>query len=85
MERARVALKMFMESREATMDHHIVYWKLARREADVTDAQLAALQTEEDRGELYIEFLDGRRLPLVWEHEASHWRTIRAMPHPAAA
>ena len=67
------------------MDHHIVYWRLGRRESDVTDAQLAALQAEEDRGNLYIEFIDGRRLPLVWDHETSHWRTIRAMAQRAAA
>lgn len=67
------------------MDHHIVYWKMSRREADVTDAQLVVLQAEEDRGEIYIEFLDGRRLPLVWDHETSHCRTTRAALHRAAA
>lgn len=67
------------------MGHHIVFWKMSRREADVSDAELATLQAEEDRGEVYLEFLDGDRLPLVWDHEANHWRTTRAVSHPAAA
>ena len=68
------------------MDHHIVYWKLARREFDVTDTELRQLQTEEDRDEIYIEYLDGRRLPLTWDHETGHWRTARAAAaEPVAA
>ena len=67
------------------MDHHIVYWKMSRREADVTNAQLAELQAEEDRGEIYIEFIDGHRLPLVWDHRTSHWLTARAASHQVAA
>ena len=45
------------------MRHHIVYWKMARREVDVDDAELAELREQEQRGELYVEFMDGRRLP----------------------
>jgi hypothetical protein len=67
------------------MVHHIVYWKLARRELDVTGTQLAALEAQEDRGELYIEFIDGRRQPLVWDHGTSHWLTTRSMTQPVAA
>jgi hypothetical protein len=67
------------------MAHHIVYWKMARRELDVTDAELRRLQAEEDRDEIYIEYIDGRRLPLVWDHETGHWRTTRAATHPVAA
>jgi hypothetical protein len=67
------------------MDHHIVFWTMSRREADVTDAELARLQDQEDRGEVYLEFIDGDRLPLVWDHATSHWRTSRAASHPVAA
>ena len=57
------------------MQHHIVYWKMARREVDVDDAELAELREQERRGELYVEFLDGRRMPLAWDHDAGHWIT----------
>lgn len=55
------------------MRHHIVYWKMAKREADVGDAELAELRERERRGEIYIEFLDGVRLPLTWDHEHHRW------------
>lgn len=55
------------------MRHHIVYWKMAKREADVGDAELAALREQERRGELYIEFLDGMRLPLTWDPSHHRW------------
>lgn len=55
------------------MQHHIVYWKMARREVDVDDAELEELREQERRGELHIEFLDGRRLPLVWDHDTRRW------------
>ncbi len=67
------------------MYHHVTYWKMSKREVDVTDARLAELQAEEDRGEIYIELLDGHRLPLTWDHESSHWLTTRARTQPAAA
>ena len=67
------------------MTHHIVYWKLGRREADVGDAALRRLEAEEDRGELYIEFRDGLRLPLMWDHATGHWLTTRDLRHAAAA
>jgi hypothetical protein len=44
------------------MTHHVVYWRLAKREADVDDAQLRALLGRESRSEVYVEFADGRRL-----------------------
>jgi hypothetical protein len=67
------------------MGHHIVYWKMARREADVTNPELAALRIAEDRGEVYIEFLDEVRLPLTWDHEARRWRAVRPESQLAAA
>jgi hypothetical protein len=65
------------------MRHHIIYWKMSRREADVDNAQLAALREEERLGELYIEFLDGERLPPTWDDEARHW--VARMPEREAA
>jgi hypothetical protein len=60
------------QRRMSRMRHHIIYWKMSRREADVDDVQLAALREEERLGDVYIEFLDGERLPLTWDHEARH-------------
>ena len=67
------------------MYHHIVYWKMARRELDVTDAQLARLEIEDDRGEIYIEFLDGCRVPQVWDRMTGRRRPRRAQAQPSAA
>jgi hypothetical protein len=67
------------------MRHHIVYWKMARREADVDAMELAALQEEERRGEIYIEYVDGRRRSLTWDHVAHHWRAATPADHTHAA
>ena len=55
------------------MLHHIVYWKMAKREVDVDDAELSELRGQERLGEVYVEFLDGQRLPLIWDHDLSDW------------
>jgi len=55
------------------MRHEIVYWKMARREAEVDEAELTLLREQERRGEIYIEFLDGVRLPLTWDHRGRRW------------
>jgi len=55
------------------MTHHVVYWKVARREAGVTEAELASLRVQERRREVYIEFLDGRRMPHVWDVRTGRW------------
>lgn len=60
------------------MRHHVVYWKMARREAMVDDAELRNLREQEARREAYVEILDGVRLPLTWSHEGHHW--IAMMP-----
>ncbi|MEZ0235265.1 MAG: hypothetical protein ACAH81_09990 [Actinomycetota bacterium] len=55
---------MTVNNEEAgTMRHHIVYWRMAKRETDVDDTELALLREQERRGEVYIEFLDEMRLP----------------------
>jgi hypothetical protein len=55
------------------MDHHVVYWKMARREVDVSDAELASLRAQERLHEVYIEFLDGRRLRHDWDPRSGRW------------
>jgi len=68
---------MNLSNEEAgTMRHHIVYWRMAKRETDVDDTELAILREQERRGEVYIEFLDEMRLPLTWNHEAHNWEHV---------
>lgn len=67
------------------MRHHVVYWKMARREADVDDVELASLREQERRRELYIEFLNGERRPLDWDARTGRWHVARPVPEPAAA
>jgi len=55
------------------MLHHIVYWKMAKREMDVDNTELSELREQERRGDVYIEFLDGDRLPMIWDHDLSDW------------
>lgn len=55
------------------MRHHVIYWSMAKRETDVDDVELATLRRRQEHGEVYIEFLDGVRLPLSWDHQARHW------------
>jgi hypothetical protein len=62
------------------MRHHIVYWRMAKREADVDDAELALLREQERRGEVYIEFLDEMRLPLTWSPAGHRWVPQAATP-----
>jgi hypothetical protein len=73
-----------LASKEATMTHHIVYWKMAKREVDVDDAELSELRLQERVGDLYIEFLDGQRLPLIWDHELSSWVAAKERTSAAA-
>ncbi len=62
------------------MRHYIVYWRMAKREADVDDAELALLREQERRGEVYIEFLDGMRRPLTWNAAGHRWVPKAATP-----
>lgn len=66
------------------MLHHVIYWHMARREADVDDAKLAALLHLERRGETYVEFLDGRRRPLTWDDDHHRWIPTRVDTDTAA-
>ena len=58
------------------MQHHIIYWEMAKRETDVDDVELAALRHAEGRCDAYIEFLDGRRVPHAWDHGTHVWRVV---------
>jgi hypothetical protein len=60
-------------SRRRDMRHHVIFWRMAKREADVEDVELAALLREEERGDIYVEFLDGRRRPLTWDNDRHRW------------
>ncbi len=66
------------------MMHHIVYWEMAKREVDVGDAELSDLRLQERAGDLYIAFLDGQRLPLIWDHELSSWVAAKERASSAA-
>jgi hypothetical protein len=60
------------------MLHHVIYWKMAKREVDVDDAQLAELCDRERRSDVYIEFVDGRRRSHVWDVNHHRWLAKRA-------
>ena len=66
------------------MKHHVIFWQMARREADVDDAELAALLHQEERGEAYVEFLDGKRRRLTWDDGLHRWAAPRTSQHVAA-
>jgi hypothetical protein len=70
---------------EATVFHHIVYWEVTKREVDVDNADLSELRQQERRGEVYIEFLDGQRLPLIWDHNLSEWVAAAPARHVVTA
>ena len=72
-------------ARSPMMRHHIVYWQMAKRVADVDDAELAALRDAEDRGDAFIEFLDGRRLTHTWDQREHIWRVAAPERDAAAA
>ena len=66
------------------MRHHIIYWRMAKRESDVDHTELAALRQLERRGEAYIEFLDGQRLAHTWDDRSHQWRVMAPEQHAAA-
>ena len=66
------------------MMHHVIFWQMAKREADVDDAELAALLHREERGEAYVEFLDGERRQLIWEADRHRWVAPRLYQEAAA-
>ena len=51
---------------------------------DVDDGELSELRLQERVGDLYIEFLDGQRLPLIWDHELSSWVAAKERASAAA-
>jgi hypothetical protein len=66
------------------MLHHVIYWRMARREADVDDSELAELLQLERRSEGYVEFVDGRRRPLTWDDDRHRWVATKMDEHAAA-
>jgi hypothetical protein len=69
---------------EADMRHHVVYWKMIRREVELDDVELDELRAAERRHEVYIEYLDGERLPLRWDVRTGRWDPERPTVHRAA-
>ena len=55
------------------MQHHVIYWAFGKREADVDDEELVALRRRQDRGEIYLEFVDGDLRRLTWDGERHRW------------
>ena len=66
------------------MRHHVIYWQMARFEADVDDAALTGLLRLEERGEAYVEYLDGRRRALTWDDDHRRWVAAREDEYAAA-
>lgn len=66
------------------MTHNVTYWRLARRQADVDDYQLRALLGREAREEVYVEFVDGRRLRHTKDDDDHRWIRVPA-EHAASA
>jgi hypothetical protein len=66
------------------MKHHVTYWRMAKRQADVDDAELAVLLDQEARGETYVEFLDGRRRSLTWDDARHRWIDALILERTAA-
>jgi hypothetical protein len=66
------------------MQHHVIYRRMAKREADVDDSHLCELLHEEERGETFVEFLDGRRRPLTWDADRHGWLAAETLAQPAA-
>lgn len=66
------------------MRHHVIFWQMARREADVDDAELVTLLHQEERGEAYVEFLDGERRQLTWDADGHRWVAPQPYQHAAA-
>lgn len=65
------------------MRHHVVFWRMGRREADVDDTELAAMLHGEARGETYVEFVDGHRRQLTWDDNLHRW--VAPRPDQGAA
>ena len=60
------------------MTHNVTYWRLARRQADVDDDQLRALLGREAHEEVYVEFVDGRRLRHTQDDDDHRWIRVPA-------
>ena len=66
------------------MSHQVIYWRLGKRQADIDDEELRALLGRESRSEVYVEFVDGRRLRHMHDDDDYRWVRVPA-ERPAAA
>jgi hypothetical protein len=70
--------------RRHDMTHHVIYWRLAKREADLDDEELRALLGRESRSEVYVEFADDRRLRHPVDDDDHRWVHVPAQRRVAA-
>lgn len=66
------------------MTHTVQYWRLTKRQADVDDDELRALLGRESRSEVYVEFVDGRRLRHPVDDDDHQWIHVPAEHRVAA-
>jgi hypothetical protein len=70
--------------RRRDMTHEVIFWRLGKRQADVDDEELRALLGREARSEVYVEFVDGRRLRHMQDDNDHRWVRVPA-EHATAA
>lgn len=60
------------------MTHDVIFWRIAKREAEVDDEELRALLGRESRSEVYVESVDGRRLRHPVDDDDHRWIHVPA-------
>ena len=66
------------------MSHQVIYWRLGKRQADIDDEELRTLLGQESRSEVYVEFVDGRRLRHMQDDDDYRWIRVPAQRSTAA-
>lgn len=66
------------------MTHDVIFWRLGKRQVDVDDEELRALLGREARSEVYVEYVDGRRLRHAQDDDDYRWVHVPGK-HPTAA
>ena len=66
------------------MTHDVIFWRLGKRQVDVDDEELRALLGREARSEVYVEYVDGRRLRHTQDDDDYRWVRVPAERSAAA-
>lgn len=66
------------------MTHHVIYWQIGKRQADVADRELRELLDREAHSEVYVEVVDGRRLRHTWDDDQHRWVRVPVGDRAAA-